>query len=101
MTAPRNTILVGDVRRVLPTLANDSIDCVVTSPPYFQLRDYGVPGHLGLEATLDEYVAALVPVFRELRRVLAPHGPLWLNLGDTYAGARPYQVAQSQHPALD
>jgi DNA modification methylase len=101
MTPPRNTILTGDVRRLLPTLADESVDCIVTSPPYWGLRDYGVTGQLGLEATLDEYVADLVAVFREVRRALAPHGTLWLNLGDSYAGARSYQVPQSKHPALD
>jgi DNA modification methylase len=79
------TIHVGDVREVLPTLASDSVDCIVTSPPYWGLRDYGSDGQLGLEATPEEYVANLVDVFRELRRVLKPSGTCWLNLGDSYA----------------
>lgn len=64
-----------------------SINTCVTSPPYWGLRDYGVDGQLGLEPTPEEYVANLVEVFREVRRVLRDDGTLWLNLGDTYAGS--------------
>lgn len=78
-------IIVGDARR-LP-LADASVHCVVTSPPYFGLRDYGVDGQIGLEATPAEFVAAMVGVMREVRRVLRPDGTLWLNLGDSYAGS--------------
>ena len=77
-------IINGDARR-LP-LADESVQCVVTSPPYWGLRDYGVPGQLGLEPTPGEYVARMVEVFREVRRVLRDDGVCWLNLGDTYAG---------------
>lgn len=63
-----------------------SVDAVITSPPYWGLRDYGVTGQIGLEATLDEYVRSMVGVFREVRRVLRRDGTAWLNLGDTYAG---------------
>lgn len=87
------TILHGDCREVLRAMAPDSIHAVVTSPPYWNLRSYGVGserGELGLEATPEEYVDAMVGVFREVRRVLRPDGSLWLNLGDTYAArARP------------
>jgi DNA modification methylase len=62
------------------------VQTCVTSPPYFGLRDYGHDGQLGLEPTPDEYVAALVETFREVRRVLRDDGTLWLNLGDSYAG---------------
>ncbi|MCQ8240548.1 DNA-methyltransferase [Rhizosaccharibacter radicis] len=79
-------ILQGDCRAVLPTLAADSIHCCVTSPPYFGLRNYGADGQIGLEETPDAYVAEMVAVFREVRRVLRPDGTLWLNLGDSYAG---------------
>jgi DNA modification methylase len=68
----------------LPTIKEKSIDCCVTSPPYFGLRDYGVKGQIGLEQTPDEFVAELVKVFREVKRVLRDDGTLWLNLGDTY-----------------
>jgi DNA modification methylase len=65
-------------------LRDNSVHCVVTSPPYWGLRDYGVPGQLGLEPTPEEYVADMVAVFREVKRVLRNDGVLWLNLGDTY-----------------
>jgi DNA modification methylase len=77
-------ILQGDCRAVLRTLPDESVHCVVTSPPYFGLRDYGVAGQIGLEPTPDEFVDALVDVFREVRRVLRADGTVWLNLGDSY-----------------
>lgn len=80
-------IIYGDCREVLLTLPPDSFDCIVTSPPYWGLRDYGVAGQIGLEATLAEYLATMVGVFRELRRVLKPSGTCWLNIGDSYAGS--------------
>lgn len=82
------TILTGDCRDVLPTLEAGSVRCCVTSPPYWGLRDYGHERQIGLERTPEEYVAAIVGVFREVRRVLADDGTLWLNLGDCYAAAR-------------
>jgi len=78
-------IYQGDVRDVLPTLDAGSVQCVVTSPPYWGLRDYGVDGQIGLEPTPDAYVETLVAVFREVRRVLRDDGTCWLNLGDSYA----------------
>lgn len=75
-------ILTGDCREFLKTLPDESVHCCVTSPPYFGLRDYGVAGQIGLEQTPDAYVAELVAVFREVRRVLRKDGTLWLNLGD-------------------
>lgn len=78
-------ILTGDCRDVLRTLADGSVQCCVTSPPYYGLRDYGVDGQIGLEQTPDAFVAELVAVFREVRRVLRDDGTLWLNLGDSYA----------------
>jgi hypothetical protein len=79
-------ILEGDCRDVLATLDAGSVQTCVTSPPYFGLRDYGHDGQIGLEPTPDEFVAALVGVFREVRRVLRDDGTVWLNLGDSYAG---------------
>jgi DNA modification methylase len=80
-------ILVGDCIKIMATLPADSVQCCVTSPPYFGLRDYGVDGQIGLEPTLAEWVAKMVDVFAQVRRVLKPDGVLWLNLGDAYAGS--------------
>ena len=80
-----NQIIQGDCLEVMKTLESESIDCVITSPPYWGLRDYGVDGQLGLEKTPEEYVENLVNVFREVKRVLKKEGTLWLNLGDSYA----------------
>jgi DNA modification methylase len=81
-------IHVGDCLATLRTLPAESVNCCVTSPPYFGLRDYGHDGQIGLEPTPDEFVAALVAVFRQVRRVLRADGTLWLNLGDSYAATR-------------
>lgn len=78
-------ILQGDCRDMLSSLPDCSVQTCVTSPPYFGLRDYGVAGQIGLEPTPAEFVAQMVEVFREVRRVLRDDGTLWLNLGDTYA----------------
>lgn len=80
-------ILIGDCREKLRELPDQSVNCCVTSPPYFGLRDYGVDGQMGLEPTPDEFVAGMVEVFREVRRVLRDDGTLWLNIGDSYAGS--------------
>jgi len=77
-------ILTGDCRETLKTLGEGTVQCVVTSPPYWGLRDYGADGQIGLEVTPDEYIAAMVEVFREVRRVLRDDGVCWLNLGDSY-----------------
>ena len=84
MTMMTNTILQGDVRHLLLTLPDKSIQCCVTSPPYFGLRNYGMDEQIGVEPTPQEFVAELVKVFREVRRVLKDDGTLWLNLGDSY-----------------
>jgi DNA modification methylase len=78
-------ILIGDCRERLADLEDESVNCCVTSPPYFGLRDYGHDGQIGLESTPADFVAELVDVFREARRVLRDDGTLWLNLGDSYA----------------
>jgi DNA modification methylase len=80
-------ILVGDALETLRTMDAGSVRCCVTSPPYWSLRDYGHDGQLGLEETPEQYVENLVEVFREVRRVLADDGTLWLVLGDSYAGS--------------
>lgn len=83
---PLDTILHGDVLNVLRTLPSESVNCVVTSPPYFGLRDYGVSGQIGNEPSPDAYVKKLAAVFREIWRVLRKDGVVWLNLGDSYSG---------------
>jgi DNA modification methylase len=90
-------ILLGDCIEQMRTLPDQSVHTCVTSPPYFGLRDYGHEGQIGLEETPDAFVAKLVEVFREVRRVLRDDGTLWLNLGDTYAqkGGRGEQGATS------
>ena len=89
----RNRILVGDVREQLSEIPDGSVDCVITSPPYFQLRNYGRPEQIGLEAHVDLWVESLRAVLADIARVLKPSGSVWLNLGDTHsshptAGAR-------------
>lgn len=81
-----NNIYNIDCREGLKLLDDNSIDCCVTSPPYWGLRDYGVEGQIGLEDSLQEYIDEMVKVFREVKRVLKPEGTLWLNLGDSYVG---------------
>ena len=78
------TIHLGDCREILKGLPANSVHCCVTSPPYFGLRDYGCDGQIGLESTPADFVAQMVAVFREVRRVLRDDGVLWLNLGDSY-----------------
>jgi DNA modification methylase len=78
-------LMLGDCLEMMRGMDAGSIHCCVTSPPYFGLRDYGVDGQIGLEATPEAYVAKMVDVFREVRRVLRYDGTLWLNLGDSYA----------------
>jgi DNA modification methylase len=85
MSTPTWRVMVGDVRARLAELPAGSVQCCVTSPPYWGLRDYGVAGQLGLEPTPDAYVAAMVDVFAGVWRVLKDDGVLWLNLGDSYA----------------
>ena len=87
-TNPRWDIRQGDAIEVLRRMEPESVHCVVTSPPYWGLRDYGVDGAYGLEPTLEEYIERMVEVFREVRRVLRKDGTVWLNLGDAYWGGK-------------
>ena len=82
-----NKIYTGDAEKVLSVFPDNSIDCCVTSPPYFGLRDYGVDEQIGLEATPETYIERLLDVFNQVQRVLKPTGTLWLNIGDSYAGS--------------
>jgi len=86
MTDPRYTIIPGDCVESMRSMVDRSVHCCITSPPYWALRDYGNDGQIGLESSPDQYVAAMVAVFAEVRRVLRDDGTLWLNLGDSYAG---------------
>lgn len=90
-------VLNGDALDQLRTLPDESVQCCVTSPPYWGLRDYGVDGQIGLEPTPEAYVARIIPIFREVRRVLRNDGTLWLNLGDTYA-TKPHGSGSSFDP---
>ena len=81
------TILQGDVLARLAEMPDESVQCVVTSPPYWGLRDYGVAGQLGLEPTPQEFIERMTDVFREVRRVLRADGTCWVNMGDSYAGS--------------
>ena len=82
----KNTIINGNSLEVLKSLPDNSIDCCVTSPPYYALRDYGCDGQIGLEETPEKYIESLCDVFSEVRRVLTPQGTLWLNIADSYWG---------------
>lgn len=84
-TPPRGEILLGDALEQLRRLPDSSVDCVVTSPPYFRLRNYQQDNQIGLEPTVEDWVERLAGIVSEARRVLVPTGTLWLNLGDTYA----------------
>ena len=91
-------IMIGDCREQMRLLADGSVQTCVTSPPYFGLRDYGHDGQIGLETTPDDFTAAMVDIFREVRRVLRDDGTLWLNLGDSYGAGKqllgiPWRVA--------
>ncbi|WP_212692497.1 DNA-methyltransferase [Vallitalea guaymasensis] len=81
-----NKIYNMDCRKGLKLIDDNSIDCCITSPPYWGLRDYGVDGQIGLEDTLQKYIENMVQVFREIKRVLKKDGTVWLNLGDSYVG---------------
>lgn len=82
---PLDQILQGDVRELLPTIPSESVDCCITSPPYWALRDYGVEGQLGLEPTWRDHINAMRPIFKEVHRILKPSGNLFVNYGDTVA----------------
>lgn len=84
----KNQILIGDNRKILPTLPDKSVNCCVTSPPYYGLRDYQHPDQIGLEETPEQYIETMVQVFREVKRALKDDGTLWVNIGDSYAAGK-------------
>ena len=90
-------IYQGDSLEVLKTFEDNSIDCCVTSPPYYALRDYGVNGQIGLEETPEKYIERLTEVFMEVHRVLKPNGTLWLNIGDSYWGGGWRNASFNEH----
>ena len=93
-------IFHGDAYHILARLPENSVQCVVTSPPYWGLRDYAYEGQIGLEPTLPEFIDKLVAVFREVRRVLKEDGALWLNIGDGYtSGNRGWRAPDKKNPA--
>lgn len=83
-TFNNGTAYLGDSLKVVKSLESDSVDCVITSPPYYQLRDYGYPEQWGLEPDYKDYLDKMIELMRELKRVLKPTGTIWINLGDTY-----------------
>src|SRR6478672_11977160 len=92
-------IVIGDSRAALRHVPANCVRCCVTSPPYWSLRDYGIPGQIGLEEQLNDYFASLVAVFEEVRRVLTPDGTLWLNIGDSYtSGGRTWRAPDKKNP---
>jgi DNA modification methylase len=104
MRIETDKIYCGDSLQVLQTLPENAVDCCVTSPPYYALRDYGADGQIGREATPEEYVSRITAVFHEVKRVLTPEGTCWLNIADTYCGrqqSRPPrpQISQRQERA--
>lgn len=95
-----STIFEGDSLTVLQRLESGSIQCAITSPPYWGLRDYDIPGQIGLDATPKEFIGRLVAVFREVRRVLRDDGVLWLNIGDSYtSGNRGWRAPDRKNRA--
>lgn len=93
----RNIILNGDCLEMLKTLPDNSIDCCVTSPPYYALRDYGIDGQIGLEETPEKYIEKMTEVFMEVYRVLKDDGTLWLNIGDSYNGNKNGNTENIKH----
>ncbi|MBQ7574359.1 MAG: site-specific DNA-methyltransferase [Clostridia bacterium] len=87
MNFQADKIYCGDAFETLKTFPDESVNCCITSPPYYGLRDYGVDGQIGNETTTEEYIYNLIKVFDEIKRILKKDGTLWLNIGDSYAGS--------------
>ena len=96
----RSALFEGHALAVLQALPSESVRCAITSPPYWGLRDYGIAGQIGLEPSLPQFLNQLTRIFSEVKRVLAPDGTLWLNIGDGYtSGNRSYRAADRKNPA--
>lgn len=94
-----STVVMGDALNVLRSIPNGFVRCVITSPPYWSLRDYTVPNQIGLENNVNDYIKALVNVFEEVRRILSDDGTLWLNIGDSYtSGGRTWRAPDKKNP---
>lgn len=94
------TLIIGDALSVLADIPDGSFRCCVTSPPYWGLRDYGIPYQIGAEVKLEHYLLNLTRVFRQVRRVLSDDGTLWLNIGDSYtSGGRTWRATDKKNPA--
>ena len=96
-----NTVICGKAEDVLKTFPNGCIDCCITSPPYWALRDYGVEGQLGLEPTFQEYITKLCDIFDEVNRVLKKEGTCWVNIGDTYSGMKVGNTENIKNPNVE
>jgi len=94
----KNNLFIGDALEVLSTYPDECIDCIVTSPPYWNLRDYEVDNQLGLEPTPDEYIAKLGAITKEMKRVLKPTGSMWIVIADTYYGSTKRKVKKLMSP---
>lgn len=96
----RSALFEGNALTVLQALPSESVRCVITSPPYWGLRDYGIKGQIGLEPSLPQFLNQLTRIFSEVKRVLTPDGTLWLNIGDSYtSGNRGYRATDKKNPA--
>jgi site-specific DNA-methyltransferase (cytosine-N4-specific) len=102
LTISDSTLIEGDSIEVLKQLPSEFVQCVVTSPPYWGMRDYGIDGQIGLEDSLNLYISNLVRVFSEVKRILKNDGVLWLNVGDAYtSGNRSWRAPDSKNPARE
>lgn len=99
-TITRSLVIESDAALALKRLPSESVQCIVTSPPYWGLRDYGIKGQIGLEAKLEQYISRLTAIFSEAKRVLKNDGVFWLNIGDGYtSGNRGYRAPDKKNPA--
>jgi len=93
-------VFIGDALKVLQKISSNSVQCIITSPPYWGMRDYKINGQIGLEENFDDYLANLIKVFDETKRILRQDGTLWINIGDTYtSGNRKYRASDKKNPA--